>query len=201
MNNNLISRREFAAAAGGALVLAATARAATSDAGPTPFHTLVHRCGELRLGYCSIGGIAPGDIEARHAEHLALLLSLCDVKDIRAHYSAGAATSHRGQRPPTTLMSTLAVNKGLRLEVVTTGAGFDGPELSLRGNGGILCVANGKVYFNTSTKILCPWRNEENAQPDACWKAFLASRHSWDSRTLYIKEARKMAARATASLC
>ncbi len=180
-----ISRREFVFAAGGAFLLTTAGSRATARTAAKSFRELVRRCGTLRLACSSAGSIRTGAIEAHHAKQLEFLLSLCGEVDVGMSYSVGSTTQHDGGTDPSTLMTTVACEKGLRLEVITTGALLAGPEMTFRGDAGSLHVTRDSVFFSYAGESICPWRHAANALPVSWRNAFVTAWKSPDCAEKY----------------
>jgi len=167
-----LSRREFVLAAGSGALFAVTGMNSTTFAETGSFTALTGRCGTLRLGYSCLGDVPEALVEARHREQLAFLLA------VSGHESMPSFCAKVGQESsqPVTRITSLTCDNGMRLEVVTSSACLNGPEMTLRGDSGSIFVDTDALWFDAEDTGICAWHSNKNALPDEYREDFLACR-------------------------
>lgn len=172
MKDTGLSRREFVLAAGSGAVLAVTGMGRARSAETDTFTALVGRCGTLRLGYSCQGDVPEALVEDRHREQVAFLLALSGQEPL----SASCATTATGSSGPATRITSLGCNDGLRLEVITSSACLNGPEVTLRGDNGSAFMDSDTVWFDAGSKDVYAWRSKKDALPDSFRAGYVAYR-------------------------
>lgn len=172
MKDSGLSRREFVLAAGSGAVLAVTGINRATSAETDAFAALVDRCSPLRLGYSCLGDVPEARVENRHREQLAFLLAVSGHESMPSFCATVGQESSR----PATRITSLTCDNGMRLEVITSSACLNGPEVALRGDAGSIFLDADALWFDAGDTGFCAWQINRNALPDDYREDFLACR-------------------------